>query len=86
MGGLLSSIEDEVHRSARKVKKEFKRLTGIRAIERVAEKEEARLAKLQQEQEQADLFAKIRRENNLRAALTERQNLFSILGTPQGSL
>ncbi|HSH45681.1 MAG TPA: hypothetical protein VK966_07485 [Longimicrobiales bacterium] len=58
-------------------------ITGARDARRQAEAMEAESRRVQQEQEQADRAATRRRRGNLRAALTDRPDLFSVLGSSQ---
>lgn len=58
-------------------------VTGARDARRQAEAMEAEAQETQQEQRQADQAATRRRRGNLRAALTDRPDLFSVLGSSQ---
>lgn len=65
------------------VKRGWEGLTGQREARRQAEAAEAEAIETRQDQRQADQAANRRRRSNLRAALTEREDLFSVLGSSQ---
>lgn len=65
------------------LKRGWEGVTGQRDARRQAEAAEAEAQRVRREQEQADRTATRRRRGNLRAALTERPNLFSELGSSQ---
>lgn len=78
---LESAVKDVTGISA--VQRGVEGITGARDAERQARTAEAEAQRVQQEQEQADQTATRRRRGNLRAALTEREDLFSVLGSSQ---
>lgn len=61
-------------------------LTGTRQLKKQMQAEAKQQRKLIGEQEVADEEAEVRRRAMLRATLSERPNLFSILGSQQGTL
>lgn len=61
-------------------------LTGSRQMQKQMQKQAKEQRKLIGEQEAEDLEADRRRRSMLRATLTDRPNLFSILGSQQGAL
>lgn len=61
-------------------------LTGTRQLQQQQREQAKQQRKLIGEQEVADEEADVRRRAMLRATLSERPNLFSILGSQQGTL
>lgn len=84
--GATTVARESLKKGAQELTNAVGTLTGTRQLQKQMQAQAKQQRKLIGEQEIADEEAERRRRSMLRATLSERPNLFSILGTSQGAL
>ena len=88
--GATTVVRESTKKGAQEAVNAVTTLTGARQQQKAQREQERKQAQEQRElireQERADEEARVRRRSMLRATLSERPNLFSILGSQQGAL
>lgn len=85
-GGATAVARESFKKGAQEFTNAVGTLTGSRQLMQQMRKQAQQQRGLIAEQEAEDLEAERRRRGFLRATLSDRPNLFSILGSPQGGL